>query len=438
MNKNRAAKWLKGELPNLVSLGVLDQDTAGKLRAHYDADGKDGLDVAMIVFSVLGAALVGLGIISLLAYNWDLFSRPLRTVISFSPLVAAQIGTGWVLLRRSESMAWKEGTAVFLSLSVGACIALIGQTYQIPGNLGSFLLTWMLLVVPLVYLLNSGATAVGYLAGIAAWAAYAQANDGHALLFWLLSALVVPFIYHSVRRDRYGARSLLLSWSLAIYLCICTGIILERSIPGLWILVYTNLFALMFLVGSYWFSEAETGGQRPFHFVGFVGTAVLALILSFDWTWREIGWGHYRTGTGYHEWAAIADYVLLASLLIAVIALLVVSVRMRRTDVIPVAVAPGVALVGFALSAGSEEAILGAFLFNAYVLVAAVWVMSAGLKRNRLSIVNGGMLWLCALVVLRFFDSEIGFVLRGVAFIVVGAGFLVANVMLAKRMRKAA
>jgi len=40
---------------------------------------------------------------------------------------------------------------------------------------------------------------------------------------------------------------------------------------------------------------------------------------------------------------------------------------------------------------------------------------------------------LAALIILRFFDSDLGFVVRGLAFITVGIGFLVTNVVLIRR-----
>jgi hypothetical protein len=47
------------------------------------------------------------------------------------------------------------------------------------------------------------------------------------------------------------------------------------------------------------------------------------------------------------------------------------------------------------------------------------------------------MLVIAALVVVRFFDAEIGFVAKGLAFIAVGIGFLVANLVMARRLRRA-
>jgi hypothetical protein len=49
---------------------------------------------------------------------------------------------------------------------------------------------------------------------------------------------------------------------------------------------------------------------------------------------------------------------------------------------------------------------------------------------------NAGLLVLAALIMARFFDSQFGFVIRGIAFIVLGVGFLAANVYLVRRARR--
>ena len=47
------------------------------------------------------------------------------------------------------------------------------------------------------------------------------------------------------------------------------------------------------------------------------------------------------------------------------------------------------------------------------------------------------MIVIAGLVVVRFFDTEVGFVAKGLAFIAVGVGFLVANVIMARRLKRA-
>jgi hypothetical protein len=73
---------------------------------------------------------------------------------------------------------------------------------------------------------------------------------------------------------------------------------------------------------------------------------------------------------------------------------------------------------------------IAAALFSAYVFVLGIGTLVDGLRRRRMGIVNAGMAVLAAIILCRFFDSELGFVLRGVAFILIGTGFLVTNLML--------
>ena len=85
--RQRYLKWLYKQLPSLVDAGVLTEDTADRIRGHYgDVNPHSGRAVAMIVCSVLGALLIGLGIILLLAYNWTDLGRPVRTVLSLVSL----------------------------------------------------------------------------------------------------------------------------------------------------------------------------------------------------------------------------------------------------------------------------------------------------------------------------------------------------------------
>jgi len=52
-----------------------------------------------------------------------------------------------------------------------------------------------------------------------------------------------------------------------------------------------------------------------------------------------------------------------------------------------------------------------------------------------LKLVNGGMLLLIFVIIARFFDSDLGLMERGIAFVLIGAGFIVTNLLLYKKWR---
>jgi hypothetical protein len=80
-------------------------------------------------------------------------------------------------------------------------------------------------------------------------------------------------------------------------------------------------------------------------------------------------------------------------------------------------------------------AVLLALLFNAYVLAMGVALIRTGLAQSRLRLAQSGVAVLALLILLRFFDSGLPFSLRGLAFILVGGGFLGASVWLRRQLR---
>lgn len=426
-------RWFLGELSTLLENGVIDGAAAERLRRHYESTAGPSRNWALTIFGILGGTLVGLGVILLLAHNWADLSRAARTALAFAPLVAAQLLAVWIFRAGKESSAWREGVGLFWTLAVGAAIALVAQTYHIPGDAGRFALTWMLLTLPIVYLLNATGPALVYLAGITFWAIDAQSNAGQALPFWPLAALILPHVVYAARGNPYAARPALLFWGIAFALCVAVGVTLEKILPGLWIIVYGALFAIFYLAGEFWFGEAPSAWQKPFQTFGAVGGVVLAFLLTYDWPWEEIGWRYWRHGAAYHGFAALLDYSLAALLPAAAIALLVSSIRRGKAHALFIGALPILAVLGFALVAQTGEEAAALALFNLHVFAVGLGLLVQGFRARRASTVNAGLLVVFALILLRFFDEDLGFVFRGVVFVLLGLAFLAVNLVLARK-----
>jgi len=427
---------LYDELPGLIQAGVLTGDAADRLRGHYgEAPKASGRRIALTIFSILASVLIGAGIIMLLAYNWQGLGRPVRTVLALLPLVAAQALACWIVASGRTGAAWREGVGTFMSFAVAASIALVSQTYHIAGSTDTFLLVWMLLTLPIVYLLKATAPCLVYFAGITALAGFVQAQGGHGLLFWVLFLGAVPHVWLVAREGRYSARSAVLGWGVAICLCAATGITLEKVMPGLWIVVYSALFEIFYLAGSYWFRDAPSDWQKPYHIVGAAGIAVLCLMFTYEWPWEDVGWRFYRYSYRFHQNVAWFDYAAAVLLPVSAVGLLVTAVRRREATRILYGVMPILAAAGFCITALKTGEAVPMLLFNLYMLVLGVGTIVFGIRDGRLAVVNGGMVVLSALIVARFFDEDLGLVVRGVAFILIGVGFLVANLVLAKKLK---
>ncbi|MCK5862814.1 MAG: DUF2157 domain-containing protein [Candidatus Hydrogenedentes bacterium] len=434
MNQKRAIQWLYEELPVLEQAAVISPETILRIREHYGpVTIQSRRQLALLLLSVLGALLIGLGVILLLAHNWDTLPRTGRIILSFSPLLIGQILVGWTLLKRHNSLAWKEGSGLFLALSVGASIALISQTYHISGSMSTFLLTWIILGGPILYILNASSVALLYIVGITCWAGAVQSQGGQAVLFWFLASFLVPHVWQAYDRNAPGPRMHLLSWAICLALPIALGLVLERRMPGLWVLIYSGTFSSLFIFGRLIFKDSKL---NAFTISGFIGIVILGIVFTYTSSWRHIGWWYYRSAAEYDTLGVLQDYLLVLLALTSTAVPLVRSVSSRDRLTIAAVGLPLLAIFAFSASSlGLDNSIIAA-VFNLYLLCFGGIVMWYGFARERLLYINVGMIVLALLIIVRFFDAHISFTIRGILFILLGFAFLGVNLYLSRKMKE--
>lgn len=435
MNTKNHIRWLYKELPDLVSRGVLPAEAAARIRNHYgDADPAGGTSRrwAVVLFSILGAVLVGGGVILLLAHNWEDLSRPLRAAIAVAPLALTAATGAWLLWTGNTGTAWREGVGAAQTLAIGSSIALVSQTYHLGGSFDTFMLTWSLLALPIGYLLGATLPAMLYLAGIATWTGAAPNLVESRLWYFPLLAAVLPLIVQFSRAGRSHPRPILLWWALALSAGFGVGLSLERICDRLhaWPVVYAGLFAVLYLAGKRWWSDPATAWQRPLQSVGALGSVGLALIYSFSDTWRHANW--FALFNAQTSWPELLQLAAAAALPLAALVLWAESWRRRAwSEVLLGAISP-LALLGW-IAAMNKAAMIGMLLFNLYLLALGIGTLVLGLRGRQLGTVNAGMAVLAAAILCRFFDSNLDFLVRGLGFILVGIGFLATNLVLIRK-----
>lgn len=423
MNR-KAVNWLYGQLPELVDKGVLPEEAAERLREYYGPE-HSGFRrwTLLMVFSLIGSVLLGLGVILILGHNWDRFDHLTRLLISLGLLLAAQTAAAYALWRKSGSRAWMEGTSVLLMLSVGASMAIVGQTYHLADDFKNFVLVWMLLSLPLVYLMNGKAVAGMYLVGVLAWMQSVQYLGQIKYAAWLLMALVLPYYWRMIKTKRYANSTVVLSWLLILCLYGCFGMTWDKQ---LWELFYVLLFSITYFIGVLWFGSVEQNWQNPFRMIGLMGNVGMAYFLSFrfSWVWRDKTLPTVSSG----EYLALVCFVVLAA------ALCVLLKKRKRFLQSLIGGLPVVMVAaGYLLRSADQSGIYAATLMSFYLLAWSIGIVWKGVTETRFGVLNLGMLMLTALILLRFFDSNYSFVIRGVVFILLGISFLAANGIIARR-----
>ena len=419
--------WLTSELPTLVRDGVIDSTTAERLRARYESSsaGSSATSAvpnrAVLVFAVLGAGLIGAGIMLLVAHNWDELSRPIRALICLLLLALAQASAAFALIRRERSAAWREGASVFLVASLGAALSLVSQTYHAQGEISDLVLGWIALALPVIYLLEARIAAIVIvLLALVLPLGRDHAWDRGYAFFAVLSG-VGPFL---VRVTRTAPRQMRTAWFQTIFaasLALGGTMLVGRDAPSLLPLFVTTYFAGVLAIGR----VDEDGGLRG---LAAVTVLITALTLTFEGIQRSLFGAAHQWGRG--EWLWLVAIV--AMTLFSVPRLLRSPAGRRRMN-FSFAAAAIPALAALALSKAGSPAWVMALMFDVYVLALGLERLLAGLRDHARGWSNFGLLALSSLFVLRFFDTDWSFAVRGLGMIAVGSAFLAVNLHLTRR-----
>ena len=416
------------DLDQLVEKGILEESSAEQVWSFYLHQKANAPNRLSIVLSVLGATLVGLGIILIVAHNWDQLSRPFKTILAFLPMVIGQVASGYALKKHNHSPAWKESTAVFLFFSVGGCLGMISQIYNLEGELGSFLLTWILLCLPMVYVMHSAIVSFLYIGGITWYAT----NCGYSLnyepyLYWGLLAAILPFYYRLYQHRPESNAFTYHSWAIALSVLICLGLWSNNASEIMWV-AYVTLLALYFLVGSLPFFRQKRYSKNPFIVIGTLGTIGLFLAFTFQGYWEEVILDRM-------DWSLLLmnQEFWVSLLLIAVTVLLLFKLRRgspwKKLSPVPL----GFLVFVPVFFLGYNYPLLGMVLSNIFVMGIGIFYIWRGNRQNKLGLLNLGLMTITVLIICRFFDLDISFVTRGLLFVMVGVGFFIANYQLIKK-----
>lgn len=412
-------RWLRRELPRLVTAGVLSADAAERIERHYGEGDEQPSAVVPVVFGVLAAALIGGGLILVAAHNWDDLSRPVRTGLAVLPTVVAVALAAWVVATE-RPVGWREGAAVFWVLSVAGTLGLVSQIYHLPGDWTELLRTWLVLAVPVVYLLGSvGAfLLVGIGLSLLPW------DTPQPLLFWVFSAALAPFVHGRLLKRPAAASSLLVAWVAGLTLLAgAPGTVedleLSNGIP--W--VVTLMLAL--------WACGEVARPRRWSWVLRLVGGVALVIAAYNLSFRDAWAGYWRRQGGPVDWRLETALEVTVIVLVALTAVGLLTVVWRRGARIEAALW-GLALptvwIAFAVAGDPlEQPGVAAVLVNLYLLILGAGLVLLGLRARALRQSNVGLAILAVLILLRFFDTDWSYLVRGLAFLAIGVSFLVVN-----------
>jgi len=124
--------------------GLIDAATAGRIRAHEG--GGEARPYLLYAVGGLGALSIGIGLVSIVASNWDAIPGGLKLALDLALLLGLALAA-----HRAPRGGWLAEVLIFVDFgAVLASIGLVAQVYHLGGRTEDALLFWSVITAPLV------------------------------------------------------------------------------------------------------------------------------------------------------------------------------------------------------------------------------------------------------------------------------------------------
>jgi uncharacterized membrane protein len=261
---------LEQRLKRWTEAGLLEPGQAQRILDYEQGRGRP-----MLIYAVagLGGLAIAIGIVSIVAANWDDIPGRVKIGIDLTLLAAG----GVAVANSARWPSWVHDTLLLVLYGLTlASIALVGQVYQLGGSARMALGTWSVLTAPLMLLGTTGLLAVVWALGvqttIAVWMnwlgespmdAEGWALTGASLVPWLL-LLVGDTAWLKRFRPTYASTFRTLGWA-EIVLCASIGAhaFYDNAQREPWNALWLGAALAACLLALFWHRHREEPNLQP-------------------------------------------------------------------------------------------------------------------------------------------------------------------------------
>jgi uncharacterized membrane protein len=259
--------FLSQELDYCETKGLVQGDQKKSILEQYAV--KPGLNFIKVVVTI-GAILIGLGVLSFIASNWDGIGKIAKLAIICVAFVGSNL-TGYML---SNSYPRTGRSLIYLgTLVYGAGIFLIGQMFNFGGDFTTAFLLWALGIVPLA--LQQKDKFIMLFANILFGVYITGSIDKE---FPYVALLGVPALYFAVRY--FDKSRLLLFFANLTALDLILHIFLRYEVDGLY--VATSFFC----IGLLMYAVKHSFHREIFRLQGNLVFGIAGVAITFPDLWE--------------------------------------------------------------------------------------------------------------------------------------------------------
>lgn len=412
---------LRGELARWRDEGLIDEATASRIAARYAGE-EPGVSVTALAVYILGAMLIGGGVISLVAWNWHALSTGARLGLAMAATVIAQ----WFAHRATLRGRHGLGQALLLlgSLLFGAALFVVARHFRQGIDWPSSLLLWTLGTAAAGLCYASAPNAIFALLLSVVWTGVEAGRGAHWIT--LVPLLQVAAFAPLATRSRSGP--LYFAGALAIGITIGVASVPEQHSPGA--VVASVLAWCLLLLSIALVRPREELLSRTSSAAALILAGIPIYTASFHdpagalTVWPDEG---QRFAFGW-LWVVLPSAIAATALLVK---------ARRRPLERPAALVAwfAIAVVIVALCLPKSRYVV-ATAANLGLVATAVTGVASSMRQLRRGPFWLGTLTLGVLIVSRFFEYQSNLLMKAVAFLLAGALALWAGARFERRMER--
>ncbi|VXD22300.1 conserved membrane hypothetical protein [Planktothrix serta PCC 8927] len=429
---------------------IIDDSVYQQLATRYQFDHLETAASSRFVMILigLGSILLGLGVITFVAANWQDWSKVVKVILLLSLFIGVNAAGFYLWKQPSESFQvgrkrrLGEGLLLFGALILGANIALMGQIFHQSGSPYELFLVWGIGVLAMSYSLQLTSLgflglllyAIGYWTGTSNLFSQQEFSILHLVLEHtplIAGFLLIPLAYWCQSRVLFVMTLLILIPALQISILPLVNSNLSEGFIFAILSIFTPAL-LWSYDDSLWPTIDSRRFQPTSRTLSIILLAILFFVFSFNGMWQNL----YSENSSLIPISnfVLIDFVIFLGILFLQWFQLVKPSAIHPNkwgfDSVTSVIAGFLGLTGLICFWHLQIhpiPELATFLFNVQMFLLAAGLIRIGLAQTQRFAFWGGMILLVSQIMSRTFEYNTELILKAFVFTLCGVGVIIAG-----------
>jgi uncharacterized membrane protein len=449
MQSDKFRRQLRQEAEQWRTEGLIDASVYEQLSNRYQFSDIEtaARNRFTLILLGLGSVLLGLGIITFVAANWQVWSREWKIILLLSGFVGINAAGFYLWRRPTERWQRRLGQGLLLlgALVLGANMALMSQLFHQSGLLYQLFIAWGLGVLAMAYSLRL--TSLGILAELLIGLGYLQGQPAFVPIgefSWLrflvqhmpvfAGVMFIPLAYWCRSRWIFRLGAIAVIYTLEANLIRSNLVVssggmaaIACALPPALLWAYQDFFWKLRPSATQLFSGIA-------HSLAITFLSVLFYFLSFYGIWNTSPLPSTQD-TSPLLVPLLGDISILSSLTVWVWLQRVRLHQIDRTTIFVVSMIAISAIVPFWHLSSGRIISTAVWIFNLLLFLLGVGLIRQGLAQGQRRLFWGGMVLLTLQIFTRMLEYDTDLLFKSVVLLLCGFGVLAAGLWFERYLR---